>query len=97
LLTGSNNGPTTGDFAAITQQIDQSAVVVLQVVDRSNADFVHAMVAYGYSGSDNLQIADPANGASKGYSYQQLVSPSGDASLSRWQLQKFFTTSPAQS
>lgn len=97
LLTGSNDGPTTGDFAAITQQIDESSVVVLQVVDRSNSDFVHAMVAYGYSGSDNLQIADPATGACKGYSYQQLVSPSGDANLSRWQLQKFFTTSPAQS
>jgi hypothetical protein len=97
LLTGSTDGPSTDDFAAITQQIDQSAVVVLQVVDRSNADLVHAMVAYGYLGPDNLQIADPASGASKIYSYRQLLEPSGDVNLSNWQLQKFLTTSPAPS
>lgn len=94
LLTGEPDGqdPTAGGFQAITQQIDQGSVVVLQVVDRSNSDLVHVVIAYGFSGSDDLKIADPADGASAHYSYTQLVSPSADAALSGWQLQRLFTT-----
>src|SRR6266851_5762198 len=56
LLTGSVDGqaPSSDDFGTISQDIDQSGVVVLQVVDRSNPNVVHVMVAIGYSGSDDL-------------------------------------------
>ena len=98
LLTGSAEGqiPSAGDFDTITRQIDQSCVVVIQVVDRSNPELVHVMVVFGFSGLDDLMIGDPMDGNSSHYSYSHLIAAPG-GSPSGWQLLKFFTTVPGLS
>ncbi len=99
VITGSMDGqvPSLGDFLTITGQIAQSSVVVIQVEDKSNADLSHAMVVYGYSGTDTLKVADPADGSCSQYSYSELLDPPGNGSHSRWRLSRFFTTVPPQS
>src|ERR1039457_695430 len=98
-LTASPQGqvPSPGDFGTIPHQIDQSSVVVMQVVDRSDPNLAHVMVAYGYSGTDDLFVADPCDGSSTHYSYSGLLNPSATGNHSRWRLSKFFTTIPVQS
>jgi hypothetical protein len=99
LLTNSSDGqvPSASDFTTITQQIDQSSAVVLLVVDEANSLLAHVMVVFGYSGADDLMIADPADGSSTHYSYSELLNPPASGGHSRWRLSKFFTTVPAQS
>ena len=98
LLTGSSQGqvPSSSDFDTITQQIDQSCAVVVQVADQSNSDLVHVMVSYGYSGTDTLIVGDPGDGSSTQYSYSELLNPPVTGGHSRWRLSKFFTTVPGQ-
>lgn len=99
LLTNNSDGqiPSASDFTTITQQIDQSCAVVIQVVDQANPFLAHVMVVSGYSGTDTLTIADPADGSSTQYSYSELLNPTASGSHSRWRLSKFFTTISAQS
>jgi hypothetical protein len=100
-LTANPDGqmPSSNTFSIIAQQIDQLCVVVIQVFDRSTPVLAHVMVVVGYSGTDTLIVADPADaGSSHTYSYSELVNPDPAAeSLSRWQLSRFFTLVPRQS
>src|SRR5204863_1941574 len=77
LLTNTPGGeiPTAEDFTTITQQIDKSCVVVIQVVDQANPILAHVMLVFGYSGTDTLLVGDPADGSSTQYSFAELLSP----------------------
>jgi hypothetical protein len=99
LLTNSSDGqvPSANDFLTITQQIDQSCVVVIQVVDQADSFLAHVMVVFGYSGTDTLMVGDPADGSATQYSYSAFLNPPATAGHSRWRLSKFFTTVPGQS
>jgi len=90
--------PTPSDFATIKQQIDLCCAVVIQLVDRANPDLAHVMVVTGYSGTDKLFVADPADGsASHTYSYSALLNPHPTGgNYSSWRLAAFFTTVPGQ-
>lgn len=90
--------PTPNDFATIKQQIDLCCAVVIQLVDLAHPDLAHVMVVTGYSGTDKLFVADPADGsASHTYSYAELLNPHpANGNHSSWRLAAFFTTVPGQ-
>jgi len=100
-LTNDPSGriPTADDFEAITQQIDASSVVVIQVVDSENAAIAHVMAITGYSGNDTVCVVDPADTDSLfTYSYSNLLNPMpGAPSNSNWRLVRLFTTIPGPS
>ena len=90
--------PTANDFSTIAQQIDQGCAVVLELTEIANPTLAHVVVAIGYSGEDDLIIADPADASScRVQSYSAMVNPGGPSgSFSGWRLSLFFTTVPGQ-
>lgn len=90
--------PTANDFSTIAQQIDLGCAVVLELSEIANPTFAHVVVAIGYSGEDDLIIADPADASScRVQSYSAMLNPGGPSgSFAGWRISLFFTTLPGQ-
>ncbi len=96
LITGNLNGqiPSPSAFRTITQEIDNCCVVVLELTEQAHG-IAHVVVAYGYSGTDNLMISDPLNGSSRTCSFSDLLDAS-EAGMPGWSLSRIFTTVSGQ-